>query len=91
MKYLIIFVVSVLFSGICTAQKVKIKDNIATIDDETFLNVDRRNMGNEISIKHVNSENEEIFIAYISYKDPKQITKANPEGYVRWLDFYFPE
>lgn len=71
------------------SQKVKIDDNLATIDGAEYCFYEKKNMANDASVKGLQATNEEIFVTYQSYNDPNQITKANPEGKVRWMELNF--
>jgi hypothetical protein len=70
------------------SQKIKFSDNVAYVDDVAFLKWDLRN-GSEISISGLNAPKEEIFALYLDYVDPKQISKGNPEGKVRYIELNF--
>jgi len=87
---LAILVLALISVNVSIAQKVKIKDNIATVDGEAFLNWEKRAMGSEASISGVNSDEEEISAMYLDYIDNSKITSSNPEGKVRWIEIYFP-
>lgn len=78
----------VTLSGTALSQKIKIKDNVATVDAVPFLKWDKRNMV-EISIMGINSTEEEIYAMWLDYSDPTKITKSNPEGKVRWIELNF--
>ncbi len=69
-------------------QKVEIKDGIASVDGVAWLKWDRR-VGSEISVSGINSTQEEIYIMYLDYSDPKKVTSSNPEGKVRWIELNF--
>lgn len=88
MKYIMFAVFLVTLSGTALSQKIKIKDNVATVDAVPFLKWDKRNMV-EISIMGINSTEEEIYAMWLDYSDPTKITKSNPEGKVRWIELNF--
>ena len=71
------------------AQKIKIEENTASVDGETFIYYERRNMANEASVHGPNTDREEIYITYRNYTDPNQISNSNPEGKVRWVEINF--
>ncbi len=70
------------------AQKIKFKDDKVTVDGVEYLKWNKQG-NSDFSISALNVENEEIFVRWMSYKDPNQITKSNPEGYVRWIELNF--
>ena len=70
------------------SQKVKIKDEIATVDGEDYLQL-KRNRGTEVSIFELDSTKEVLFARYMSYTDFSLVTRSNPEGKVRWLELKF--
>jgi hypothetical protein len=84
---LLIFLSLITLSGI--AQKVKIKDNIAYVDGEAYLNWEKRSMANEASIMGINSSEEEVSMMYLNYSDPTKVSNSNPEGKVRWVEVNF--
>lgn len=70
------------------AQKVKIKDGIASVDEQPTLKWEKGAAG-EINISGINSTTQEIFATYLSYNDPGKITNSNPEGKVRYIELNF--
>lgn len=80
----IVFIASVTFG-----QKVKIKNDIASVDKEPFLEFTTITFGSDYSIKHVDAEEEQISILYLSYMDPSQSSSGNPDGNVRWIEVNF--
>lgn len=77
-------------SGTVFAQKVKIKDEIATVDGVDYVKWVKKR-GTEITVLALNSDVELIFVQYLSYADPSKISKSNPEGKVRWIELNFLE
>ena len=75
--------------SVSLAQKVKIKDNIANVDGTPYLKWEKVSSV-EASIMSLNSTEEEIFASWLNYSDPTQVSNANPEGKVRWIELYFP-
>jgi len=71
------------------AQKIKFKNEIATVDGTPYVKWIKQSMGNEVSISSLSSDEEEIFMTYQGYKDPNQITNGNPEGSVKWVELNF--
>lgn len=89
MKYtLLISFLFIGFLGFSQKVKVKIKDNIATIDGVDYISYTKQNMANDASIAELNQP-EQIFASFQGYKDPNEITKSNPEGRVRWIEINF--
>ncbi|MEY3426420.1 MAG: hypothetical protein RL679_1778 [Bacteroidota bacterium] len=84
---LLIFAIQTTFS--VYSQKIKIDDNIAYVDGIAWVKYEKKNMANEASVMGLESQSEEIFILYQNYADPNNISKANPEGKVRWLEINF--
>lgn len=84
---LLLLAITTTFSSI--SQKVKIDDNIAYLDGVAWIKYEKKNMANEASVMGLESQSEEIFILYQNYTDPNLISKANPEGKVRWLEINF--
>jgi hypothetical protein len=72
-----------------SAQKVKIKDNIVSIDGEHYMQWEKGPMGMDATIKPIGSNVQEIFMTYQDYIDRNEITKSNPEGKVRWIELNF--
>lgn len=70
-------------------QKVKIRKDIASVDKEPFLEFTTISFGTDYSIKHVDAEEEQISILYLSYNDPSQSNRGNPDGSVRWIEVNF--
>ena len=89
MKYLILSILLVFATGCSFSQNVKIKNDIAMVDGENYLKYVRQEMANEASVYLLDSENEVIFIRYMSYINPANISKSNPEGKVRWIEINF--
>lgn len=89
MKNLLLLTFVCFISIAANCQKIKIKDDIATVDGVNFLKWEKRASANEISISGMSSEGEEISGMYLNYVDPNKISKANPEGKVRWIEIYF--
>lgn len=77
------------FSTTSNAQKVKIKNEIATVDGEDYVKVISPPMVNEVSIYELNSEDEIIFMQYFNYSDPSKVSNGNPQGMVRWVEVKF--
>ncbi len=84
---LLIFAIQTTFS--VYSQKIKIDDNIAYVDGIAWVKYEKKNMANEASVMGLESQSEEIFILYQNYADPNNISKANPEGKVRWMEINF--
>jgi hypothetical protein len=70
--------------------KVKIKDGIANVDGNPYLNW-KKISSVKASISSLNSDEEEIAASWLNYPDPAQVSDANPKGLVRWVELYFPE
>lgn len=81
----VVFIVSISSFG----QKVKIKNDVAQVDGEPYVEFTTITFGSDYSIKHVNSTEQEISILYLDYVDPSRATKGNPEGKVRWIEVSF--
>lgn len=89
MKKLIFILTIILFSTISFSQKVKMKGDVVSVDGVPFLKFTTITFGSDYSVKHINADEEEISILYLSYKDPNQSSSGNPEGYVRWIEVNF--
>lgn len=89
MKKLILLMSIVFIASVGYTQKVKIKKDIAYVDKEPFLEFTTIAFGSDYSIKHVDSDEDEISILYLSYKDPSQSSSGNPDGNVRWIEVNF--
>ncbi len=85
----LLLVLTGLISLNANSQKVKIDDNIAYIDGVEYLKYEKRNLGNEASIRSMTAEGEEIYVMYQDYVDPNMVSKSNPEGKVRWIEINF--
>lgn len=72
-------------------QKVKIKDEIASIDGEDYIQWKKVSGTNAISVFEIGSEEEVIFLRWMSYTDPSQVSNSNPKGSVRWVQLQFLE
>ncbi len=84
---LLIFTIFTTFS-VCS-QKIKIDDNTAYVDGIAWVKYEKKNMANDASVMGLESQSEEIFIMFQNYADPNNISKANPEGKVRWMEINF--
>ena len=71
------------------SQKIKIKDDIATVDGTPFLHFNYSMSENSITISGIESDHDEIYATYLDYNDPKQATSSNPNGTVRWIELNF--
>lgn len=89
MKSKILLLALLALPVLAMSQKVKIDDNVATVDGVEFCFYEKKNMANDASVKGLQATNEEIFLTFQSYNDPNQITKSNPEGKVRWIEVNF--
>jgi hypothetical protein len=87
MKNIILILFITLFTGGLFAQKIKIKNDIATVDGVPYIQMVKQSIGFVLS--PLNSEEEDVFVQWMNYKDPNNISKSNPEGYVRWVEFNF--
>lgn len=70
-------------------QKVKIDENIASVDGVEYIYYEKKNMANDASVHGLSTDHEEIYLTYQSYNDPSQASKANPEGKIRWIEVNF--
>jgi len=79
------------FLAVVTAfgQKVKIDENIASVDGVEYIYYEKKNMANDASVHGLSSDHEEMYLTFQSYNDPSQATKSNPEGKVRWIEVNF--
>ena len=89
MKNFLILLGISLFTLPALAQKIKFKDDLAYVDDAVYVKWVKRVAGTEVAVSAKNGENEELSIMYFDYVDPNVITKSNPEGKVRWVEFNF--
>ena len=89
MKNLLFIFSFLLISTTAIGQKVKMKNDVASIDGQPFLQFTTVTFGSDYSIKHVNASEEEISILYLDYIDPSKATSGNPEGKVRWIEVNF--
>lgn len=76
-------------AGFSQKVKVKIKDNIATINGEPFLKIESQEMNTMSSIYLLDSDEEIIFISRGEYYDRAEITESNPKGRVSWAEINF--
>lgn len=88
MKYIIVVIFLTTLYNSAFTQKIKIKDEVASVDGVPFLKWEKRG-SLEISIFGINSTEEEIYAMWLDYTDPTKITKSNPEGKVRWIELNF--
>lgn len=86
-KYILLTVL--LVSTVAFGQKVKLEETTAFVDDVEYINYEKKNMANDASVRGLKADHEELFLTFQSYVDPNQITKSNPEGKVRWVEFNF--
>ena len=89
MKKLFFLFCIMLFSSAGFSQKIKMKDDVASVDGVPFLHFTTITFGSDYSIRHINSEEAEISILYLSYNDPKKVTNGNPDGKVSWIEVSF--
>jgi hypothetical protein len=70
------------------AQKVKFDKEVATIDGTPFVKwYNEDNLS--VSMSALNTTTEEIFAQWMHYKDPNNVSQANPEGRVSWVELHF--
>lgn len=90
MKKLLPLVLLSFLSITTYSQKIKIEDNVATVDGKPYLNWKSNGVFDpNTSISALDSQKDEIFVTYVSYKDPNRVTTGNPEGNVSWLELNF--
>ena len=89
MKIIGFLILLLIFSATSFAQQIKLNDDVAFVDGEPYLHWEKRNMANEMSISGMNSDAEEIYMMYLNYSDPNEVSKSNPEGKVRWVEINF--
>jgi hypothetical protein len=89
MHKLLIIIALLTFSISGFSQKVKIKDDITTVDGTPFLKVVTSLLDNTITISALNATQNEIFATYIDYNDPNKVTSSNPNGTVHWIELNF--
>lgn len=85
--FALLLFVGISFAGI--SQKVKIKDDVASVDGTDYLIVTKRVLGNELSIKGMDAEMEEISCMYLDYKDENEKSESNKSGTVDWIELNF--
>lgn len=88
MKYLFTLLLITSFTTLSLAQKVKLKKGIVYIDAVAKHKI-KTEHGTEVTISNLESDEEEIFSIYKSYRDPARVSKSNPEGKVRWIEITF--
>lgn len=76
-------------AGTVSAQKIKVKDDIAYVDGASYVQWKTTAMNNEVSVMAIDSTTEEIFLKYKNYIDPNRVSNANPDGKVRWVEVNF--
>lgn len=89
MRKILLFICLFTFSVSGFSQKIKIKDDVATVDGQPFLKFNYSMAENSITISGINSDEDEIYASYLDYNDPKQATSSNPNGTVRWIELNF--
>lgn len=77
------------FSMSSFSQKVKIKDDVATVDGVPFLKCDYTLSENSITISALNTDVDEIYATYLDYNDPNKTSSGNPNGTVSWIELNF--
>ncbi len=70
-------------------QKIKIDGDLATVDGADYIYYLKTNMANNASVKGLAADHEEMFLTYLSYNDPAEVSKSNPQGAVRWIEVNF--
>jgi len=89
MKKLLFTLAAVAFSTTILAQKVKIKDNLVTVDKAPYLMIEKQMLGTDVSLFNFHTNELEISALHRSYNDHRYITASNPEGTVRWIQVTF--
>ncbi len=89
MKSITLIFTFILVTTSLFGQKIKFDDDKAFVDGEAYLKWVSKVMDSEVSISSLTSDKEEIFVMYLDYNDPKEVTQSNPKGTVRWMEFNF--
>lgn len=89
MKKLLFTLAVLTFSTTLMAQKVKIKDNLVTVDKQPYLMIEKQMLGTDVSLFNFHTNELEISALHKSYQDHRYISASNPEGYVRWINVNF--
>ena len=89
MKKLLFALAALTFSTTILAQKVKIKDNLVTVDKQPYLLIEKQMLGTDVSLFNFHTNELEISALHRSYNDHRYITASNPEGTVRWINVNF--
>lgn len=91
MKTKLTFLFALLCIGVgAHAQKVKIKDGIASVDGKPYIQFKTESIFSPyVSIAALNATTDEIFASYLSYNDPNKVTSANKDGSVHWIELNF--
>ena len=70
-------------------QKVKIKNEVATVDGTEYLSIVTKALMSQISMFELESTSEVIFAQFFDYSDPSEVSSGNPQGKVRWIEIKF--
>ena len=89
MNKLLVLLLALTFSISGFSQKVKFKDDIALVDGVPFLNFVYTLSEGTMSISSLKAPQEEIFATYLSYNDPANQNRSDPNGAVSWIEFNF--
>ena len=69
MKKLLFALAAVAFSTTILAQKVKIKDNLVTVDKAPYLMIEKQMLGTDVSLFNFHTNELEIAALHRSYND----------------------
>ena len=76
------------------AQKVKIKNEIATVDGEDFIAIKKdgfTELGSSFAITDFGSDDVLFTMSFYDYNDPDERNQADPKGRVVYAELFFPE
>lgn len=87
--FLLIFLGFFAHQSMAQKTKIKIKDDIASVDGTDYIQMKKVSGVNAVSVYEMGSEDEIIFVRWMSYNDPSEVSNANPKGAVRWVELKF--
>jgi hypothetical protein len=85
---LLLFSFLLLLTSVVAAQKITVKDNLVSVDQQPVFKLVDTNIPNAITLYSLADQKLAVFTAFW-YNDPRQITQGNPQGRVGYYEVTF--
>jgi len=83
-----LLLISITFNCLSQEQKVKVKNDLVSINDVPAFNMISTNYPDAYTLCNFNNEKLAVFNA-LFYNDPNQVTDGNPQGRIGYFDITF--